>query len=1039
MAPKKVFLSYNSLDRDEVSNIYNVLKDHGFNPWMDESDLESGSRFQRELERHIETSDVFLCLIGNHNQGKWQVKEWDYAIHRKEAGRSPKHAIPIILLSVQGNPRIDGFLNLYNCVDLRANPYKFADILINAINRLTPESELSTPASVEIAKSQPLTSYLENLWRQCIELNTTNFEYAVRQQAGRLSLSAVYTSLDVIEAQEHQRVYECDKPTDSESHQGISVMQSILEHPFLVLTGDPGSGKSTIVDFLTVCLVGQFLGKKEANIALFDVIDFPPMVPIRIILRHFAPHGLAKDRDLWTYIIEHCARLPMGNSEFQDCRSELEQALNKSDGCLLLLDGIDEVPDSSGWRQRLKKRIEEFRLRFPLARILVTSRPYAYQTREERFNGFEERRVAPFNLPQMQEFVHKWYGELGIKQARLGSDTAAKYAERLKAALESNPRLAELGQNPLLMSLMGWLHRVGEGGALPEKRQKLYEFCVEHLIDVWQRDKPLFDDFGEPRGTQFDIRQELGISKAALRQALEKLAYNAHHDQPELVDAHDIPVEDLVVALLEVTKADGLEPDTDKIKKFITNRAGILIETDQERIYRFPHRTFQEYLAACHLSNNQFPHRLRELVREDDERWREALLLSASYVEIGSSIWQLVEVFCNYLWPVQPQNPEWYLVLRAAQAVIETGKHENVDQYQKQIFEILKTRLVALLETQYALSDKPRDRAEVGRALSILGDIRQGIVEMVESDGISVPSHAWVPVQGTLNVGLVEGFKLGQGTKRDPLAKEGEVWPSCGPGIEIQPFYMSAYPVTCAQFTCFVNAGGEGYLNDQFWTEAGLKDRGDNKFPSLWNNPDWHIANHPVVGVTWYEAVAYCNWLTDCFGKFLGERKWVVRLPSEAEWEWAARGPEARFWPWGDEWNNGACNSNERSLDRTIATGSDPTNRNWLEESTPSELPVIPDALCQNRNVTAVFDLVGNVWEWCSTKWAESYTIDTVTGNHWSQDYLEGEDLRALRGGGYWNDKPQVRSGARGGGDPGGGGSDGGGFRCCLSVSSGLY
>jgi len=87
MAPKKVFLSYNSLDRDEVSNIYNVLKDHGFNPWMDESDLESGSRFQRELERHIETSDVFLCLIGNHNQGKWQVKEWDYAIHRKEAGR----------------------------------------------------------------------------------------------------------------------------------------------------------------------------------------------------------------------------------------------------------------------------------------------------------------------------------------------------------------------------------------------------------------------------------------------------------------------------------------------------------------------------------------------------------------------------------------------------------------------------------------------------------------------------------------------------------------------------------------------------------------------------------------------------------------------------------------------------------------------------------------------------------------------------------------------------------------------------------------
>ena len=70
---------------------------------------------------------------------------------------------------------------------------------------------------------------------------------------------------------------------------------------------------------------------------------------------------------------------------------------------------------------------------------------------------------------------------------------------------------------------------------------------------------------------------------------------------------------------------------------------------------------------------------------------------------------------------------------------------------------------------------------------------------------------------------------------------------------------------------------------------------------------DLDAGNHPVVGVTWYEAEAYCNWLN---GQLPPDQAGET-VPTEAEWEWAARGPEGRQYPWGDEWESWRCNSEE--------------------------------------------------------------------------------------------------------------------------------
>jgi formylglycine-generating enzyme required for sulfatase activity len=101
---------------------------------------------------------------------------------------------------------------------------------------------------------------------------------------------------------------------------------------------------------------------------------------------------------------------------------------------------------------------------------------------------------------------------------------------------------------------------------------------------------------------------------------------------------------------------------------------------------------------------------------------------------------------------------------------------------------------------------------------------------------------------------------------------------------------MARYPVTVAQFRAFVEASG-------YQPQDGDGLRG--------------LPNHPVVNVIWYDALKYCEWLTDRLRSWEGTPEplaillrpegWWVSIPSEAEWEKAARGTDGRIYPWGDE------------------------------------------------------------------------------------------------------------------------------------------
>jgi len=223
-------------------------------------------------------------------------------------------------------------------------------------------------------------------------------------------------------------------------------------------------------------------------------------------------------------------------------------------------------------------------------------------------------------------------------------------------------------------------------------------------------------------------------------------------------------------------------------------------------------------------------------------------------------------------------------------------------------------------------------------------------------------------------------------------------------------YKAAKYPITNAQYRLFVE--DKGYTTQRYWTEAGWAEKEKRKWtgPRQSRGEPFNLSNHPVVGVSWYEAVAYCRWLTEVL-RDCGElaEGWQIRLPTEAEWEKAARGVDGRTYPWGEGFDIEKANGKETEVESTCAVG------------------IFPDGV----SPYGCHDMAGNVWEWCATEWGEyPYQIE----NEWAEVYLERKGGRILCGG-SWNDRSvNLCCAFRGGNDLFNGNFDWG-FRCfCVPI-----
>lgn len=195
--------------------------------------------------------------------------------------------------------------------------------------------------------------------------------------------------------------------------------------------------------------------------------------------------------------------------------------------------------------------------------------------------------------------------------------------------------------------------------------------------------------------------------------------------------------------------------------------------------------------------------------------------------------------------------------------------------------------------------------------------------------------------------------------------------------LTLSDYWISKTSVTNAQFRLFVESGG--YHNPAYWTQAGIQWSVQKYRDHRW----WNGDDQPMIKVTWFEAVAYCRWLSDQIGS-------EFRLPNEAEWEKAARGPHGLIYPWGNNWEEGRCNSGEAKLGRTTLVGTYPNGASYY----------------------GALHMAGNAWEWCTTKWRKPYPYQLE--DEWSPEYLEGIEERIRRGGAHDVEQKFVRSAYRG-------------------------
>jgi formylglycine-generating enzyme required for sulfatase activity len=216
-------------------------------------------------------------------------------------------------------------------------------------------------------------------------------------------------------------------------------------------------------------------------------------------------------------------------------------------------------------------------------------------------------------------------------------------------------------------------------------------------------------------------------------------------------------------------------------------------------------------------------------------------------------------------------------------------------------------------------------------------------------------------------------FLMGSDPKKDKDASENEQPQHT---LYLPEYYIAKTPVTNAQYMEFVKATGD--LMPRHW-KGGTTPEGRE--------------DHPVVYVSWHEAMAYCRWLAETRGK-------PYRLPSEAEWEKAARGTDGKIYPWGNEWDAKRCN-------------------NW--ESGPGETTPVGQYSPRGDSPYGCVDMVGNVSEWTISLWSKDlferpfkYPYDLGDG----REDVNAEGLRVMRGGSWESSRNDARCAYREGNNP---------------------
>lgn len=684
----------------------------------------------------------------------------------------------------------------------------------------------------------------------------------------------------------------------------------------MVILGDPGSGKTTLLKYILIMLTegngSEMLGIRES------------------IIPFFAPLRNLKDPDnerVVDFIMKEC-----GLADF-DINVQTITTLFEKGGAIVLLDGLDEVSDM---QQRIKtcRWIDRFRKRYPRTRFVTTSRFAGYMEESRLEGGVLELSIQDFTPDEVQTFLIKWYesveaalhpgAEEGMWRSK-GREEARKLFEDIMG-LEY---LMKLAKNPLILQIVALVHRGRR--RLPQRRVELYDECANVLLEKWDMAKGL----------------DVLLTAREARSILQPLALWLHGKAGRRSARLEEIIEVIRQPLEELGKSD-LDPG--KLLLNIRDRSGIFMGYSETE-YGFTHLSFQEYLSAEELRNLGA---VSTLVDNYHSRWwREAILLCLALDNPS-----VIETFMRRIIPTEHfRSGDTGIVLDAIRDSIkkpwgpflEVLKDDKrpVDLRQKAIGVLSHMRVESVIaELRKRVNDKER---------AIALSAYQALEALHAAEGITKPSPMEGKRERIINekdgseMVLIPGGDFLYGSREDDKMADSSEKPQ--KVVNLPDFYMDVYPVMNEQYCRFLNEvkPEAEKLKEWIYLQGGYqKERCRIKKEGNRYEVEKGYERYPVIYVYWQGADAYAKWA----GK---------RLPAEQEWEKAARGTDGRRYPWGEEFRQGVCNSEESGTGHT----------------TPA------DDYPEGKSPYGCLDMAGNVWEWTSSLYQADKNWRTIRGGSW--------------------------------------------------------